>query len=87
VPQTVYVPVPQYVTPPATTTDTTMSSTGTTDTPSTTGGTATASTPETQRAAGLLDRSRGILSTVMTGFRGILDDSIAPSARKTLLGE
>jgi hypothetical protein len=38
------------------------------------------------RNAGLLDRRRGILGTVLTGFRGILAQG-AGAARKTLLGE
>ena len=37
-------------------------------------------------SAGLLERRRGILSTVLTGFRGVLDPRPA-AARKTLLGE
>lgn len=44
-------------------------------------------TPETVRQQSLLDRSRGRISTVLTGFRGILDDNTRPSGHKTLLGE
>jgi hypothetical protein len=44
-------------------------------------------TPETARQQSLLGRSRGRLSTVLTGFRGILDDSTRSSGHKTLLGE
>lgn len=39
------------------------------------------------RNAGLLSRSRGVLSTVLTGFRGVLSDSGNKPQRKTLLGE
>lgn len=38
------------------------------------------------RSAGLLDRRRGVLGTVLTGFRGLLNQG-ANAARKTLLGE
>lgn len=38
------------------------------------------------RAAGLLDRRRGVLGTVLTGFRGLLNQGVS-NARKTLLGE
>lgn len=41
---------------------------------------------EVARNAGLLDRRRGVLSTVVTGFRGVLNQSAA-APRKTLLGE
>jgi hypothetical protein len=41
---------------------------------------------ESRRGASLLERRRGVLSTVLTGFRGILDQATAPQ-RKTLLGE
>lgn len=40
----------------------------------------------TRRNASLLERRRGVLSTVLTGFRGILSQSGA-EPRKTLLGE
>lgn len=39
-----------------------------------------------RRAASLLERRRGVLSTVLTGFRGILSQT-ATEPRKTLLGE
>lgn len=39
------------------------------------------------RGAGLLSRKRGSLSTILTGFRGVLNDSGTDSQRKTLLGE
>ena len=38
------------------------------------------------RNAGLLDRRRGVLGTVLTGVRGLLNQG-ATAARKTLLGE
>lgn len=42
---------------------------------------------ETRRSSNLLSRNRGRLSTVLTGFRGLLSEAAAPSGRKTLLGE
>lgn len=39
------------------------------------------------RELGLLSRSRGNLSTILTSFRGILGQSAAAPQRKTLLGE
>lgn len=39
-----------------------------------------------RRNASLLERSRGVLSTVLTGFRGVLSQTDTPP-RKTLLGE
>jgi hypothetical protein len=39
------------------------------------------------RGLGLLGRSRGRLSTVLTGFRGILGRNETAPQRKTLLGE
>lgn len=39
------------------------------------------------RGLGLLSRSRGGLSTILTGFRGILSQNNAAPQRKTLLGE
>lgn len=38
-------------------------------------------------ASGLLQRSRGVFSTVLTGFRGLLNDTLSSSPRKALLGE
>ncbi len=40
----------------------------------------------TRRNANLLERSRGVLSTVLTGFRGVLSQTNT-QPRKTLLGE
>jgi hypothetical protein len=39
-----------------------------------------------RRNANLLERSRGVLSTVLTGFRGVLSQT-STQPRKTLLGE
>lgn len=39
-----------------------------------------------RRNASLLERSRGVLSTVLTGFRGVLSQT-STQPRKTLLGE
>jgi hypothetical protein len=39
-----------------------------------------------RRNANLLERSRGVLSTVLTGFRGVLSQTTT-QPRKTLLGE
>ena len=39
------------------------------------------------RGLGLLSRSRGGLSTILTSFRGILSQNNAAPQRKTLLGE
>jgi hypothetical protein len=39
-----------------------------------------------RRNASLLERSRGVLSTVLTGFRGVLSQTNT-QPRKTLLGE
>jgi len=75
--QTVYVPV---YTPSATITTTTPA-TPVTTTPDT-------STAANARNTNLLERSRGVLSTVVTGFRGLLTDNNSTTPqRKTLLGE
>lgn len=62
----------------------------TTPTPANDSGTGDGTTSEEAkgeaRAAGLLDRRRGVLGTVLTGFRGLLNQGVN-SARKTLLGE
>ena len=89
-PQVVYVPAPT-ASSPSTTNTTTSQSTG--------GSNADAGTDSTQhtsevakevREDNLLRRSRGRLSTVLTGFKGILSDTAntaASSQRKSLLGE
>ena len=94
-PQVVYVPAPSTsVTASATTSATSGSSAG-----STTQNTASSGTDTTQttsevtkevREDNLLRRSRGRLSTVLTGFKGILSDTAntaTSSQRKSLLGE
>lgn len=58
-----------------------------TNTPANDSGTPTSEEAKAEaRNAGLLDRRRGVLGTVLTGFRGILAQG-AGVARKTLLGE
>lgn len=72
----IYVPTPVAANPSTPDTSTTL--------------TPTTPTPDEQasarRSSSLLDRNRGVLSTVLTGFRGILSQSNTPQ-RKTLLGE
>lgn len=82
-PQVVYVPAPS-----------TGGTSGTTSTPPQDTGTTTSSaaddTEETlarERVAALLQNRRGILGTILTGFRGFLDPAAATPRRKTLLGE
>lgn len=65
------------------TTDGTSQSASTIDTPA---APTDAEQQATARGAGLLDRRRGVLSTVVTGFRGLLTPQTA-APRKTLLGE
>jgi hypothetical protein len=78
--QTVYVPV---YTP--TTTATIPPAAGTTDNSAAPPDTSTASSVKNNS---LLERSRGVLSTVVTGFRGLLSDTNSNTLqRKTLLGE
>ena len=85
VPQPYYVTVPEPVTTPAppspstTPSGSASGSSGGSETPST-------PAPATASQAGLLDRSRGILSTVLTGFDGILTNATTPQG-KSLLGE
>ncbi len=76
--QYVYVPASTY-TAPASTSDT---SGGTTTPPAATDAEVQASA----RSANLLERRRGRLGTVLTSFRGLLNDTVS-GARKTLLGE
>ncbi len=75
--QYVYVPTSTY-TAPAATSD---SSSGTT-TPAPT----EEEVKATARTNNLLDRRRGRLGTVLTSFRGLLNDTVG-GARRTLLGE
>lgn len=79
--QTVYMPV--YTPPPSTPPSSAPPVSGPEDAP------ATPSAEEqvaARRSASLLDRRRGVLSTVLTGFRGLLNQTAA-TPRKTLLGE
>src|SRR3569623_536739 len=88
-PVAVSVPQPYYVSVPApVTTPTPSSPSSLSPTPSGSNGSTTPSTPAptTASQAGLLDRTRGILSTVLTGFDGILTHATAPQG-KSLLGE
>ena len=39
-----------------------------------------------RRSQNLLERNRGVFGTILTGFRGVLNQSVQ-SQRKTLLGE
>ncbi len=86
--------VPQYITVPETVTTppASSSSSSSTTTSTNSGGTTSSSgssgttTPVTASQAGLLDRTRGILSTVLTGFDGILTKNTVPQG-KSLLGE
>ena len=75
--QTVYVPV---YTPAATAT------TAATQAEQPSGNAPDTSTAANVQNSNLLERSRGVLSTVLTGFRGILSETNTPQ-RKTLLGE
>ena len=78
--QYVYVPaVSTYTPPPARPAET---SSGTTTPPAPTDSEVQANA----RSANLLERRRGRLGTVLTSFRGLLNDTVG-SARKTLLGE
>ncbi len=73
--QVVYVPAPAASTPaPA-------AETPATETPP------TEAEVSTQRAESLLRRNRSRLGTVLTSFRGVLDQNTLTAPRKTLLGE
>ena len=91
-PVAVSVPQPYYVMPPQPQPVTTPApSPSSSSTPPASGGGTTSpapstSPPATASQAGLLDRTRGILSTVLTGFDGILTQSTTPQG-KSLLGE
>jgi hypothetical protein len=78
-PAPVYIPQPVYVPTPA-------PATPVTTTPAPAEDEDTKTSAEKARSAGLLERSRGILSTVLTGFDGILTKSTVPHG-KSLLGE
>lgn len=77
------IPAPVYMPPPAPSAAVTVSPVGS-ESP-----TPVVSDEDRQtqtRAAGLLERRRGVMSTVLTGFRGLLGETSA-APRKTLLGE
>ncbi len=87
----VYVQTPVYTPAPSP-----SSPSAQTPPPASSGGTANPAAPaeptddevqERARGASLLDRRRGRLSTILTGFRGLLTDTIDALPRKTLLGE
>ncbi len=80
-PKTVFVPVASS---PAPTSSPSVNSVALP--PSTPPDTPQEQTAESPHSTSLLERRRGVLSTVLTGFRGILTQTSAPQ-RKTLLGE
>jgi len=88
--QPVIVTVPSAVSTPVAAQPVPTSSSSAVSAPAT-GGEAAEQSEETlqaqARGAGLLSRKRGSLSTILTGFRGVLSDSGTASQRKTLLGE
>lgn len=81
----------QVVYVPASSTGGTTSSTTTQSSQTETASSSTADdTEETlarERVAALLQNRRGVLGTILTGFRGFLDPAAAAPRRKTLLGE
>ncbi len=94
-PKALPVQQPEIITISApTTTDTTSATTtatGTTGSTTTTDTSATSAddttdTATTTRSGNLLERTRGLLSTVLTGFTGVLNQTTTPQ-RKSLLGE
>ena len=74
--QYVYVPATSSYTPPA----------NAIDTPAATPSPSDEEVQVNARSANLLQRRRGRLGTVLTSFRGLLNDTVR-GARKTLLGE
>lgn len=79
-----------YVSTPTTTqtsTQDTATAQSTTSSDSTTTASDTEDTLARERVATLLQSRRGILGTILTGFRGFLDPASASPQRKTLLGE
>ncbi len=91
-----YVQTPTYVYEPAPTSSASGSTSGSSSGTGSNTGTSSNDTtvsPETeqavaeQKAENLLKRSRSRLSTVLTGFRGVLEQSDLAPQRKTLLGE
>ena len=96
-PQPVYIPVPTPVytsmpalSPASSSTSSSSAGSGTGSSGNSGGASSSPPPPVTIPAASqgnLLQRSRGVFSTVLTGFRGLLGDSILAAPRKTLLGE
>ena len=88
-------PPPAYTAPaaeassqPATTTQTdTASSSAAADNAASSDGTSNTEAQRLAREDSLLQRSRGRLGTVLTGFTGLLSQTVGQAARKTLLGE
>jgi len=84
-----YIYVPHIYVPPATSTPAPTTSVNTSSTAT---GTITTPAPTEEevkanaRSQNLLERRRGGFSTVLTSFRGLLNDTVN-GARKTLLGE
>lgn len=78
--QTVYVPVVSTATP------VTAPTTGDSASGTTTDGASSGATADSIRQTSLLERGRGRLGTILTGFRGVLSDGVSTD-RKTLLGE
>lgn len=77
-----YVPTPTYVPAPSAPSSNNNSSS---DAPTTSPETEAAA--QQQKAENLLKRSRSRLGTILTGFRGVLEQSDLAPQRKTLLGE
>ena len=78
-PRVVYVPQTPVVTSTSNVTDTSSQETVDTDDSQT--------TSQEDRAAEILSAQRGRLSTVRTGYRGILDEDDNQPQRKTLMGQ
>ena len=89
-PQVVYVPAPTASSPSTTNTSTSQSAGGSNVDAGTDSTQVTSEVAKEVREDNLLRRSRGRLSTVLTGFKGILSDTAntaTSSQRKSLLGE
>ena len=89
-PQVVYVPAPTPSSPATTNTTTSQSTGGSNVDAGTDSSQVTSEAAKEVREDNLLRRSRGRLSTVLTGFKGILSDTAntaTSSQRKSLLGE
>jgi hypothetical protein len=80
-------PVYNYTIPPATVTPPAATAPATNDTAADAPAESDGDVQAKAREENLLSRSRGVLSTVMTGFRGLLSDTVSQTPRKSLLGE